>query len=157
MIRAGFLPPLILLIMTGCADMLAQDRAIKVYPRPAKDTVVAVNLALRDLNFFPTDVVPTHSNPRPTFVTTAYREESLGEIVSIAVRDLGGERSQVEVLTRGDVTGAWTWSIWWPPLIFEQTNRRLFTLASPQLRESPGSFGPTLAPMPPTPGRFRSY
>ena len=157
MIRAGFLPPLILLTMTGCADMLAQDRAIKVYPRPAKETVVAVNLALRDLNFFPTDVVPTHSNPRPTFVTTAYREESLGEIVSIAVRDLGGARSQVEVLTRGDVTGAWTWSIWWPPLIFEQTNRRLFTLASPELRESPGSFGPTLAPMPPTPGRLLSY
>ena len=74
MIRAGFLPPLILLAMTGCADMLAQDRAIKVYPRPAKDTVVAVNLALRDLNFFPTDVVLSHPNPRPTFVTTAYRD-----------------------------------------------------------------------------------
>lgn len=157
MIRTRFLAPLILLAMTGCADMLAQDRAIKVYPRPAKDTIVAVNLALRDLNFFPTDVVPTHSNPIPIFVTTAYREESLGEIVNIAVRDLEGERSQVEVLTRGDVTGVWTWSIWWPPLIFEQTNRRLFPLASPQLRESPGSFGPTPAPMPPPPGRFLSY
>ena len=102
MLRARFLVPLILLTMTGCADMLAQDRAIKVYPRPAKDTLVAVNLALRDLNFFPTDVVPTHSNPIPTVVTTAYREESLGEIVNIAVRDLAGERSQVEVLTRGE-------------------------------------------------------
>jgi hypothetical protein len=143
--------------MTGCANWLAQDRAIKVYPRPAKDTVVAVNLALRDLNFFPTDVVPTHSHPRPTFVTTAYREESLGEIVTVAVRDLEGEQSQVEVLTRGDVTGTWTWSIWWPPLIFEQTNSRLFALAPPQIRESPGSFGPTLAPRPPPPGRFLSY
>jgi len=148
MLRARFLVPLILLTMTGCADMLAQDRAIKVYPRPAKDTLVAVNLALRDLNFFPTDVVPTHSNPIPIFVTTAYREESLGEIVNIAVRDLGGERSQVEVLTRGDVTGAWTWSTWWPPFIFEQTNRRLLTLASPQ---------PALVPMPPPPGRSLPY
>ena len=148
MIRARFLAPLILLAMTGCANWLVQDRAIKVYPRPAKDTVVAVNLALRDLNFFPTDVVPTHSNPIPIFVTTAYREESLGEIVNIAVRDLGGERSQVEVLTRGDVTGAWTWSTWWPPFIFEQTNRRLLTLASPQ---------PALVPMPPPPGRSLPY
>src|SRR5574341_1624514 len=154
---AGFMARLILLAATGCADMLAQERAIKVYPRPARDTMVAVNLALRDLNFFPTDVVLSYPNPRLTFVTTAYREESLGEIVNIAVRDLGGERSQVEVLTRGDVTGAWTWSIWWPPLIFEQTNYRLFTLASPPLRESPGSLGPTLAPMPPPPGRFLSY
>ena len=157
MVHARFLTALILLAMTGCANWPVQDRAIKVYPRPAKNTIVAVNLALRDLNFFPTDVVLSHPNPRPTFVTTAYREESLGEIVYIAVRDLGGERSQVEVLTRGDVTGAWTWSIWWPPVIFEQTNRRLFTLASPQPRESPGSSGPTLAPMPATPGRFLSY
>src|SRR3990172_710242 len=157
MVRARFLAPLILLAMTGCVDMLAQDRAIKVSPRPAKDTVVAVNQALRDLNFFPTDVVPTQPHPRPTFVTTAYREDSLGEIVNVVVRDLEGERSQVEVLTRGDVTGTWTWSIWWPPLIFEQTNHRLFALASPQIRESPGSVGPTLAPMPPPPGRFLSY
>lgn len=148
MVRAGCLAALTLLAMTGCADMLAQDRAIKVYPRPAKDTVVAVNLALRDLNFFPTDVVLSNPNPRPTFLTTAYREESLGDVVYVAVRDLEGERSQVEVLTRGDVTGAWTWSIWWPPIIFEQTNRRLFTLALPQ---------PTLVPIPPPPGRSLPY
>lgn len=142
MSRAGFLAPLLLLSLTGCADMLAQDRAIKVYPRPVKETVVAVNLALRDLNFFPTDVVLTHSNPLPTFVITAYREMSMGEIVSIAVRDLGGERSQVEILTQGDVTGAWTWSIWWPPLIFEQTNRRLFMVASPPPALSPPPYTP---------------
>jgi hypothetical protein len=146
--RAGYLALLTVLAATGCADMLAQDRAIKVYPRPARDTIAAVNLALRDLNFFPTDVVLSHPNPRLTFVTTAYREESLGEIVYIAVRELEGERSQVEVLTRGDVTGAWTWTIWWPPLIFDQTNRRLFTLAS-----SP----PTLVPIPPAPGRTLPY
>jgi len=157
MVHARFLAPLILLAMTGCANWLVQDRAIKVYPRPAKDTIVAVNLALRDLNFFPTDVVLSHSNPRPTFVTTAYREESLGEIVYIAVRDLGGERSQVEVLTRGDVTGAWTWSIWWPPLIFEQTNRRLFTIAFPQPHRNPESFGPAPVPAPPLPRRSLTY
>jgi len=157
MVHARFLAPLILLAMTGCANWLVQDRAIKVYPRPAKDTIVAVNLALRDLNFFPTDVVLSHSNPRPTFVTTAYREESLGEIVYIAVRDLGGERSQVEVLTRGDVTGAWTWSIWWPPLIFEQTNRRLFTIAFPQPHRNPESFGLAPVPAPPLPRRSLTY
>jgi len=157
MVHARFLAPLILLAMTGCANWLVQDRAIKVYPRPAKDTIVAVNLALRDLNFFPTDVVQSYPNPRPTFVTTAYREESLGEIVYIAVRDLGGERSQVEVLTRGDVTGAWTWSIWWPPLIFEQTNRRLFTIAFPQPHRNPESFGPAPVPAPPLPRRSLTY
>ncbi|MGH7428496.1 MAG: hypothetical protein ACREJ4_09120 [Candidatus Methylomirabilaceae bacterium] len=105
---------------------------MKVYPRPAKETIVAVNLALRDLNFFPTDVVPTHSNPIPNYVSTAYREESLGEIVYVAVRELAPDRSQVEVLTRGDVTGSWTWSVWWPPVIFEQTNRRLLAAPLPQ-------------------------
>jgi len=158
MSRVRFLSPLILLAVTGCADMLAQDRALKVYPRPAKDTIVAVNLALRDLNFFPTDVVPTHSNPRPTFVTTAYRELSMGEIVYIAIRDLGGERSQVEVLTQGDVTGAWTWSTWWPSLIFEQTSRRLATIAVPQFHRSPESFGPApVVPAPPLPKRSLTY
>ena len=146
--RAGFLAPLFVLALAGCADMLAQDRAIKVYPRPVKETIVAVNLALRDLNFFPTDVVLSHPNPLPTFVTTAYREMSLGEIVYVAVRDIGGERSQVEVLTQGDVTGAWTWSVWWPPFIFDQTNRRLLMLASPQ---------PTFGPPPPAPRSTLPY
>ena len=130
--RRQVLALLITLAATGCAGLFGEDRAIKVYPRPAKETLVAVNLALRDLNFFPTDMVPSHSNPRLTYVTTAYREQSLGEIVYIAVRDLGGERSQVEVLTRGDVTGVWTWSTWWPSLIFEQTARRLRAAALPQ-------------------------
>jgi hypothetical protein len=66
MVRARFLAPLILLAMTGCADMLAQDRAIKVYPRPAKDTVVAVNrrsgtsTSFRPMWCRP---IPTHAPP----------------------------------------------------------------------------------------------
>ena len=143
--RRQLLVPLILYAMTGCAWFQGDDRAIKSYPRPAKETLVAVNLALRDLNFFPTDVVPTHSNPLPTYFTSAYREQSLGEIVYVAVRDLGGQRSQVEVLTQGDVTGVWTWSVWWPSLIFEQTDHRLRTAALPQpapMPSSPSSSGP---------------
>lgn len=119
------LMPLIFLAMTGCAVFYGEGRAIKMYPRPAQETLIAVNQALRDLNFFPTDLVPSHSNPRLTYVSTAYREQSLGEIVYVAVRDMGIDRSQVEVLTQGDLTGIWTWSTWWPSLIFEQTNRRL--------------------------------
>ena len=133
------LVPLMFFTMTGCAGFYGEDRAIKVYPRPAKEILVAVNLALRDLNFFPTDMVPSHSNPLPTYVTTAYKEQSLGEIVYIAVRDLGGERSQVEVLTRGDVTGVWTWTVWWPSLIFEQTNHRLRTAEPPHPAPMPSS------------------
>lgn len=139
------LMPLIFLVMAGCAVFLGEDRAIQSYPRPATDTLVAVNLALRDLNFFPTDLVPSHSNPRLTYFTTAYREQSLGEIVYVAVRDMGPERSQVEVLTQGDLTGVWTWSTWWPSLIFEQTDRRLQTAPLPQP-----------APVPPLPPPGRS-
>jgi len=124
----GRLLALILTIaMTGCAGFFYDEPAVKVYPRPARETLIAVNLALRDLNFFPSDVVPTHSNPIPNYVSTAYREDSLGEIVYVAVRELGPDRSQVEVLTRGDITGSWTWSTWWPPVIFDQTSRRLST------------------------------
>ena len=130
---------LIIFAATGCAGFFGGDRDIKVYPRPAKETLVAVNLALRDLNFFPTDMVPSHSNPRLTYVTTAYREQSLGEIVYVAVRDLGAERSQVEVLTQGDMTGVWTWSVWWPSLIFEQTDRRLRAAALQQPAPTPSS------------------
>ncbi|MBI3779640.1 MAG: hypothetical protein HY278_01035 [candidate division NC10 bacterium] len=137
--RRQLLVPLIFFTLTGCVGFFGQDRAIKVYPRPAKVTLVAVNQALRDLNFFPTDMVPSHSNPLPTYVTSAYKEQSLGEIVYIAVRDLGGERSQVEVLTQGDVTGVWTWTVWWPSLIFEQTDRRLRTAALPQPGPVPSS------------------
>ncbi len=143
--RRQLLVPVIFFTMTGCAWFYGGDRAIKIYPRPAKETLVAVNLALRDLNFFPTDVVPTHSNPIPTYFTSAYKEQSLGEIVYIAVRDLGGGRSQVEVLTQGDVTGVWTWTVWWPSLIFEQTGRRLRTAGLPQpapMPSSPPSSGP---------------
>jgi hypothetical protein len=118
-------------LLAGCAGWFWEDRATRIYPRPARETLVAVNLALRDLNFFPTDVVPSHSNPTLTYLSTAYLEASLGEIVYVAVRDLGDDRSQVEVLTHGDVTGSWTWSTWWPPIIFEQTSRRLFAATSP--------------------------
>lgn len=119
------LMPLIFLAMAGCAVFLGEGRAVKSYPRPAQETLVAVNQALRDLNFFPTDLVPSHSNPRLTYFSTAYLEQSLGEIVYVAVRDMGSDRSQVEVLTQGDLTGIWTWSTWWPSLIFEQTDRQL--------------------------------
>lgn len=129
--RRRLLATLAFFAAAGCAGYFGEDRAIKSYPRPAKETLVAVNLALRDLNFFPTDVVPSHSIPRLTYFTTAYREQSLGDIVYVAVRDMGGERSQVEVLTQGDVTGVWTWSVWWPALIFEQTDRRLLSAAVP--------------------------
>ena len=132
MSRIRFLAPVILFAIIGCAGFFGEDRAITVYPRPPKETLVAVNQALRDLAFFPTDVVPSHSNPGLTYFSTAYREQSLGEIVYVAVRDLGGGQSQVEVLTRGDVTGSWTWSVWWPPIIFEQTKRRLFATPATQ-------------------------
>ncbi len=127
------LAPLIVFALAGCAGFFGGDRAIKTYPRPAKETLVALNQALRDLNFFPADLVPSQPYPRPTYVTTAYREQSLGEIVYIVVRDMGGERSQVEILTEGDITGVWTWTVWWPALIFEQTDRRLHATALPQL------------------------
>jgi len=144
MFRARLLTQVILCFtIAGCAGFAGGDRAVRVYPRPAKDTLIAVNQALRDLNFFPTDTVPSHPNPRLTYFTTAYREESLGEIVYVAVRDLGSERSQVEVLTRGDVTGIWTWSVWWPSIIFEQTDRRLHATAVP-LQPTPS--GPRLPP-----------
>ena len=139
MSRRQLFVPLIFFAMTGCAGFYGEDRTIKVYPRPAKEILVAVNQALRDLNFFPTDLVPTHSNPLLTYFTTAYKEQSLGEIVYIAVRDLGGERSQVEVLTQGDVTGVWTWTVWWPSLIFEQTDRRLRTAELSQPAPMPSS------------------
>jgi hypothetical protein len=142
------LAPLVLVVVTGCAGFAGEDRAIRVYPRPARVTLVAVNQALRELNFFPADVVPTHSNPIPTYFTTAYREESLGEILYVAVRDLGNDRSQVEVLTRGDVTGTWTWSVWWPSAIFERTERQLHTAALPQ---------PVPTPSAPPPGRSLPY
>lgn len=143
------LMPLIFFAIAGCAGFSGQDRAIKVYPRPAKETLVAVNLALRDLNFFPTDLVPSHSNPRLTYFTTAYRELSLGEIVYVAVRDLGPERSQLEVLTHGDVTGVWTWSVWWPSLIFDQTDRRLRAAAVQRPTPSTPPLPPPPMPAPP--------
>src|SRR5574337_2096406 len=118
---------LLFLAVAGCAGFFGEDRLIKSYPHPAKETLVVVNQALRDLNFFPTDLVPSHANPRPTYFSTAYREQSMGEIVYVAVRDMGAERSQVEVLTRGDLSGIWTWSTWWPSLIFQQTDRRFQT------------------------------
>ena len=149
--RRHILVPLTFFAIAGCAGFSGEDRAIKAYPHPAKETLVAVNLALRDLNFFPTDVVPSHSNPRLTYFTTAYREQSLGEIVYVAVRDLGPERSQLEVLTQGDVTGIWTWSAWWPSLIFEQTDRRL--RAAPVQRPAP----PAPAPPPPPSSRPTTY
>lgn len=136
-----FLTLLLLLVMAGCAGFPDGSRVIKSYPHPAKETVVAVNQALRDLNFFPTDLVPSHSNPRLTYFSTAYREQSMGEIVYVAVRDMGAEQSQVEVLTRGDFSGVWTWSTWWPPLILEQVDRRLRTISRPQS-------APTLPPPP---------
>ncbi|VUZ85649.1 hypothetical protein MELA_02034 [Candidatus Methylomirabilis lanthanidiphila] len=131
----------VVLAMAGCATFPGASRAVKSYPHPAKETVAAVNQALRDLNFYPTDLLPSHSNPRLTYVSTAYREQSLGEIVYVAVRAMGAEQSQVEVLTRGDLSGAWTWSTWWPPLVFEQTTRRL--------RATPTK--PQSAPIPATP------
>src|SRR5574337_1495573 len=115
---------LLFLAMAGCAGFFGEDRAIKSYPSPAKETLVVVNQALRDLNFFPTDLVPSHSNPRHTYFSTASREQSMGEIVYVAVQGMGVGRSQVEVLTRGDLSGVWTWSTWWPPLIFQQIDRR---------------------------------
>ncbi len=151
-----FLVPLIFFATAGCAGFAGEDRAIKVYPRPAKETLVAVNLALRDLNFFPTDLVPSHSNPRLTYTTAAYREQSLGEIVYVAVRDLGLERSQLEVLTAGDVTGIWTWSVWWPSLIFEQTDRRLRAAAAQRPAPPAPAPAPPLAPAPPPPPSSRS-
>ena len=141
--RMRYLAPVIFFAITGCAGFYGEDRAIRVYPRPAKETLVAVNLALRDLNFFPSDMVPSHSNPRLTYFSTAYREVSLGDIVYVAVRDMGDQQSQVEVLTRGDVTGSWTWSVWWPPVIFEQTNLRLS--AAPTFHRAP--------PPPPQPSK----
>ncbi|CBE68103.1 exported protein of unknown function [Candidatus Methylomirabilis oxygeniifera] len=123
---------LLFLAIAGCATFPGGSRAVKSYPHPAKETVIAVNQALRDLNFFPTDLVPSHSNPRLAYFSTAYREQSLGEIVYIAVLDIGGEQSQVEVLTRSDLSGVWTWSTWWPPIIFEQTDRRLPDTPRPQ-------------------------
>lgn len=132
-----FLVVLLFLAMAGCATFPGGSRAVKSYPHPAMETVVAVNQALRDLNFFPTDLVPSHSNPRLAYFSTAYREQSLGEIVYVAVRDMGGKQSQVEVLTRSDLSGVWTWSTWWPPLIFEQTDRRLRATPRPQSAPTP--------------------
>ena len=140
-----YLTLLLFLAMAGCAGFPGASRAIKSYPRPAKETLVAVNQALRDLNFFPTDLVPSHANPRLTYFSAAYREQSLGEIVYVAVRDMGAEQSQVEVLTRGDLSGVWTWSIWWPSVIFEQTGRRL--RATPRSQSAP-------IPPAPLPGRL---
>ena len=118
---------LLFMVMAGCAGLFGEDRAIKSYPRPAKETLTVVNQALRDLNFFPTDLVPSHSNPRLTYISAAYREQSLGDIVYVAVRDMGAEHSQVEVLTQADLSGIATWSTWWPSLIFEQIDRRFQT------------------------------
>lgn len=152
---------LLFLAMAGCAGFLGEDRAIKSYPRPAKETLVVVNQALRDLNFFPTDLVPSHANPRPTYFSTAYREQSMGEIVYVAVRDMGAERSQVEVLTRGDLSGIWTWSTWWPSLIFQQTDRR-FQIAAPSSQRAPMPSAssrpspPPLNPQPKTSDRSRA-
>ncbi len=141
------LAPLLLFAMTGCAWYFGEHRAIKVYPRPSKETLVAVNQALRDLHFFPTDIAPTNPNPSLTYVTTAYKEVSLGEIVYIAVRDLGPRQSQVEILIQGDITGAWTWSIWWPPIIFKQIDYRISAAAVPR---------PTPPPPPPPPSRSQT-
>lgn len=135
--RGGLFAAWIVLAAAGCAGFQDGDRAYKTFPHPAKDTLVAVNRALRDLNFFPTDVVTTRPDPVPTYTTTAYREESLGEIIYVSVKDLGGGRSQVEVLTRGDVTGTWTWSVWWPSLIFEQTGRRLLNANAVDMAPQP--------------------
>ena len=123
--RRLFLVSLLFLSMAGCATFPEGSRTVRSYPYPARATVVAVNQALRDLNFFPSDLLPSHSNPRLAYFSTAYREQSLGEIIYVAVRDMGVGKSQVEVLTRSDLSGVWTWSTWWPPLIFEQTDRRL--------------------------------
>ncbi|GEM_PF-1768037 len=142
---------LLFLEMAGCAGFPDGNRVIKAYPRPAKETLVAVNQALRDLNFFPTDLVPSHSNPQLTYFSAAYREESMGEIVYVAVRDVGADRSLVEVLTRGDLSGVWTWTTWWPPLILEQTDRRLLATTRPQSIPRSQS-APT--PPPPVPGRL---
>lgn len=128
---------LLFLAMAGCAGLLGEDRAVKSYPRPATETLVVVNQALRDLNFFPTDLVPSHSNPRLTYFSTAYREQSLGEIVYVAVRDMGAGQSQVEVLTQGDLSGVSTWSTWWPSLIFEQTDRQHQTTPLSQRAPTP--------------------
>ncbi len=136
---------LLFMVMAGCAGLLGEDRAIKSYPLPATETLVVVNQALRDLNFFPTDLVPSHSNPRLTYFSTAYREQSLGEIVYVAVRDMGAGQSQVEVLTQGDLSGVSTWSTWWPSFIFEQTDRRLQT--APRSQSAP-------IPPAPLPGRL---
>lgn len=141
---------LLFLAVAGCAGFFDQDRAIKAYPHPAKETLVVVNQALRDLNFFPTDLVPSHSNPRLTYFSTAYREQSLGEIVYVAVRDMGTNRSQVEVLTQGDLSGTWTWTTWWPSLIFEQTERRFQAAAWLQRPPLP-SVPSTPIPHPPNP------
>jgi hypothetical protein len=138
---------LLFLAMTGCAGFPGASRAVKSYPRPATETLVIVNQALRDLNFFPTDLVPSHSNPRLTYFSTAYREQSLGEIVYVAVRDMGAGQSQVEVLTRGDLSGVSTWSTWWPSLIFEQIDRRL--LATPPVAVSPNTTNASAWPLGP--------
>lgn len=137
---------LLFLAMAGCAGFPGASRAVKSYPYPAKETLVVVNQALRDLNFFPTDLVPSHANPRLTYFSTAYREQSLGEIVYVAVRDMGNDRSQVEVLTRGDLSGIWTWSTWWPSLIFEQTDRRLQTAPLSQRAPMPPASSQPLPP-----------
>ena len=142
-----FLIVLLFLATAGCAGFPGASRTVKSYPRPAKETLVAVNQALRDLNFFPTDLVPSHSNPRLAYFSTAYRERGLGDIVYVAVRDMGAEQSQVEVLTRGDLSGVWTWSIWWPPLIFEQTDRRLLATTPAGSQSAP-------TPPPPLPDRL---
>lgn len=143
--RRPFLMSLLFLSMAGCAMFPHTGRSVRSYPHPARETVVAVNQALRDLNFFPSDLLPSHSNPRLAYLSTAYREQSLGEIVYVAVRDMGDGRSQVEVLTRSDLSGVWTWSTWWPPLIFEQTDRRLRATLKPQS---------TPMPQPPLPNRL---
>lgn len=134
--------------MAGCAVFLGEDRAIRSYPYPTKETLLVVNQALRDLNFFPTDLVPSHSNPRLTYFSTAYREQSLGEIVYVTVRDTGADRSQVEVLTQGDLSGVWTWSTWWPTLIFERTDRQFQTapLSQQAPMPSPHPQDPSLLP-----------
>ncbi|NJD69139.1 MAG: hypothetical protein FIA90_10920 [candidate division NC10 bacterium] len=135
--RRSILMLSLLLAITGCATLAGTGRVVKSYPRPAKETLVAVNLALRDLHFFPTDLLPSHSNPRLTYVSTAYRELSRGDIVYVAVRYMGPAQALVEVLTRGDLSGVWTWSVWWPPLIFEQTDRRIRATLPPQAAPTP--------------------
>lgn len=136
---------LFFLAAAGCAGFFDEDRVMKTYPHPAKETVVVVNQALRDLNFFPTDLVPSHSNPRLTYYSTAYREQSLGEIVYVAVRDMG---AQVEVLTQGDLSGTWTWSTWWPSLILEQTDRRFQAAALSQRPPRPPASSTPIPPQP---------